>query len=104
VQAAYPKKPVIIGEIGWPSEGRIRAGAVASVSNEALFLRRFLARAEKEGERYYIMEAFDQPWKARDEGAVGATGASTTSTDSRSSNSWRRSCVFRSGTCWRRSR
>jgi exo-beta-1,3-glucanase (GH17 family)/cellulose synthase/poly-beta-1,6-N-acetylglucosamine synthase-like glycosyltransferase len=72
VQAAYPKKPVIIGEIGWPSEGRIRAGAVASVSNEALFLRRFLARAEKEGQRYYIMEAFDQPWKARDEGAVGA--------------------------------
>src|ERR1700686_2304235 len=72
VQAAYPKKPVIIGEIGWPSEGRIRAGAVASVSNEALFLRQFLARAEKEGERYYIMEAFDQPWKARDEGAVGA--------------------------------
>src|ERR1700691_704453 len=72
VQEAYPRKPVIIGEIGWPSEGRIRAGAVASVSNEALFLRRFLARAEKEGERYYIMEAFDQPWKARDEGAVGA--------------------------------
>ena len=72
MQAAYPKKPVIIAEIGWPSEGRIRAGAVASVSNEALFLRRFLARAEKEGERYYIMEAFDQPWKARDEGAVGA--------------------------------
>src|ERR1700728_2043329 len=72
VQDAYPKKPVIIGEIGWPSEGRIRAGAVASVSNEALFLRRFLARAEKEGERYYLMEAFDQPWKARDEGAVGA--------------------------------
>src|ERR1700691_4682327 len=72
VQEAYPRKPVIIGEIGWPSEGRIRAGAVASVSNEALFLRRFLARAEKEGERYYIMEAFDQPWKARDEGAVGS--------------------------------
>jgi exo-beta-1,3-glucanase (GH17 family)/cellulose synthase/poly-beta-1,6-N-acetylglucosamine synthase-like glycosyltransferase len=72
VQSAYPKKPVIIGEIGWPSEGRNRAGAVASVSNEALFLRRFLARAEKERQRYYIMEAFDQPWKARDEGAVGS--------------------------------
>ena len=72
VQAAYPKKPIIIGEIGWPSEGRNRAGAVASVSNEALFLRRFLARAEKERQRYYIMEAFDQPWKARDEGAVGS--------------------------------
>jgi len=72
VQAAYPKKPIIIGEIGWPSEGRNRAGAVASVSNEALFLRRFLARAEKQHQRYYIMEAFDQPWKARDEGAVGS--------------------------------
>jgi exo-beta-1,3-glucanase (GH17 family)/cellulose synthase/poly-beta-1,6-N-acetylglucosamine synthase-like glycosyltransferase len=72
VQSAFPKKPVIIGEIGWPSEGRNRAGAVASESNEALFLRRFLARAEKEGVRYYIMEAFDQPWKARDEGAVGS--------------------------------
>jgi exo-beta-1,3-glucanase (GH17 family)/cellulose synthase/poly-beta-1,6-N-acetylglucosamine synthase-like glycosyltransferase len=72
VQLAYPKKPVIIGEIGWPSEGRNRAGAVASVSNEALFLRRFLARAEKGHQRYYIMEAFDQPWKARDEGAVGS--------------------------------
>jgi cellulose synthase/poly-beta-1,6-N-acetylglucosamine synthase-like glycosyltransferase/exo-beta-1,3-glucanase (GH17 family) len=72
VQSAFPKKPVIIGEIGWPSEGRNRAGAVASVSNEALFLRRFLARAEKEGVRYYIMEAFDQPWKAREEGAVGS--------------------------------
>jgi exo-beta-1,3-glucanase (GH17 family)/cellulose synthase/poly-beta-1,6-N-acetylglucosamine synthase-like glycosyltransferase len=72
VQLAYPKKPVIIGEIGWPSEGRNRAAAVASVSNEALFLRRFLARAEKGHQRYYIMEAFDQPWKARDEGAVGS--------------------------------
>ncbi len=71
VQTAYPKKPVIIGEIGWPSAGRIRGGAVASDSNEALFLRRFLARAAKENQRYYIMEAFDQPWKARDEGAVG---------------------------------
>jgi len=30
VQDAYPKKPVIIGEIGWPSEGRIRAAAVAN--------------------------------------------------------------------------
>ncbi|HEY6453113.1 MAG TPA: glycosyltransferase [Steroidobacteraceae bacterium] len=72
VQSAFPHKPVIIGEIGWPSEGRNHAAAVASVSNEALFLRRFLARAQKEHERYYVMEAFDQPWKARDEGAVGS--------------------------------
>ena len=37
-----------------------------------MFLRRFLQRARDEGYIYYLMEAFDQPWKARYEGAVGA--------------------------------
>ncbi len=72
VQARFPGKPVIIGEVGWPSNGRTREGAVASMANEALFLRRFLQRAEAEGYIYYLMEAFDQPWKATFEGAVGA--------------------------------
>ncbi len=72
VQAQFPGKPVIIGEVGWPSNGRTREGAVASMANEALFLRRFLEIAEKEGYVYYLMEAFDQPWKATFEGAVGA--------------------------------
>jgi exo-beta-1,3-glucanase (GH17 family)/cellulose synthase/poly-beta-1,6-N-acetylglucosamine synthase-like glycosyltransferase len=72
VQQAYPDKQVIIGEVGWPSEGRTRGSAVASVANEALFLRRFLDRADREHMRYYIMEAFDQPWKAAGEGGVGA--------------------------------
>jgi exo-beta-1,3-glucanase (GH17 family)/cellulose synthase/poly-beta-1,6-N-acetylglucosamine synthase-like glycosyltransferase len=72
VQDAYPGKPVIIGEVGWPSDGRTRGNATASLADEALFLRRFLSVAEKQGYRYYVMEAFDQPWKARDEGGVGA--------------------------------
>jgi len=72
VQDAYPDRQVIIGEVGWPSEGRTRGNAVASTANEALFLRRFLARADREKMRYYIMEAFDQPWKAEGEGGVGA--------------------------------
>ncbi len=72
VQARFPNKPVIIGEVGWPSNGRTREKAVASDANEALFLRRFLAWAEKEKVPYYIEEAFDQPWKAQSEGGVGA--------------------------------
>ncbi|HXQ20073.1 MAG TPA: glycosyltransferase [Candidatus Acidoferrales bacterium] len=72
LQARYPMKPVVIGEVGWPSNGRTREKAVASEAYEALFLRRFLAWAEKEHVPYYIMEAFDQPWKGRTEGAVGA--------------------------------
>ena len=72
LERAYPTKQVVIAEVGWPSDGRTRAAAVASTSNEAMFLRRFLQRAREEGYIYYIMEAFDQPWKARYEGAVGA--------------------------------
>jgi len=72
LRRAFPGKRIVIGEVGWPSAGRTRGAAVASTSNEALFLRRFLRQAREEGYLYYIMEAFDQPWKARYEGAVGA--------------------------------
>lgn len=68
----YPGKPIVISEVGWPSNGRTLRQAVASVANEATFLRRFLDRAAKEGYVYYVMEAFDQPWKQDTEGSVGA--------------------------------
>ncbi|MEZ5540667.1 MAG: glycosyltransferase [Pseudomonadota bacterium] len=70
--AAYPGKPIVISEVGWPSNGRIRGGAVASEANEATFLRRFLQVAAENNYIYYVMEAFDQPWKKQVEGAVGA--------------------------------
>ncbi len=72
LKEAYPGKPIIISEVGWPSNGRVKDDAVASVATQATFLRQFLARAPKEGYIYYIMEAFDQPWKTDIEGAVGA--------------------------------
>ncbi|MBI5589769.1 MAG: glycosyltransferase [Deltaproteobacteria bacterium] len=68
----FPNKPVVITEVGWPSNGRTRQSAVASAANQATFLRRFIARAEQEKYIYYVMEAFDQPWKSGTEGAVGA--------------------------------
>ena len=68
----YPEKPIVIGEVGWPSNGRNIKAAVATTANEAIFLRRFLARADEEGYIYYLMEAFDQKWKRDTEGAVGA--------------------------------
>ena len=68
----YPDKPIVITEIGWPSNGRTRQSAEASESNEAIFLRRFLEQAERKEYIYYVMEAFDQPWKSQTEGAVGA--------------------------------
>src|SRR5262249_41996717 len=72
LQKTFPHKPIVVAEIGWPSRGRTHESAVASVANEALFLRRFLYRAQKEQTTYYVMEAVDQPWKAFQEGAVGS--------------------------------
>ncbi|HEX6549253.1 MAG TPA: glycosyltransferase [Gammaproteobacteria bacterium] len=72
LQKAYPGKPIVIAEVGWPSDGRTRGQAVASTSNEAMFLRRFLDYADQQHWTYYVMEAFDQPWKEQTEGAVGA--------------------------------
>ncbi|MFK7855767.1 MAG: glycosyl hydrolase family 17 protein, partial [Granulosicoccus sp.] len=62
--------PVILGEVGWPSEGRRRGGASPSLQNQAKFLRQFLSNAEQKGAEYFVLEAFDQVWKT-DEGAVG---------------------------------
>lgn len=72
LQAAFPRLPVAIAEAGWPSTGRARKDAVASAANQGIFLRRFLARAHEARWDYTLMEAFDQPWKAGTEGAVGA--------------------------------
>ncbi len=67
----FPGKEIIIGETGWPSEGRMRESALPSRENQARFMRGFLALAEKENWQYNLIEAFDQPWKRIKEGAVG---------------------------------
>ncbi|MFK2877731.1 glycoside hydrolase family 17 protein [Rhodanobacter hydrolyticus] len=71
VRQAFPGKRVMIGETGWPSEGRQRRGAAASVVNEARYLREFLAYAGKVDLPYNVIEAFDLPWKRAQEGTVG---------------------------------
>ncbi|MEO5811315.1 MAG: glycoside hydrolase family 17 [Rhodanobacter sp.] len=71
VQAAFPGREVMIGETGWPSAGRSRQAAVASVVNEARYLRGFLDYAAKVHLPYNVIEAFDQPWKRAQEGTVG---------------------------------
>lgn len=67
----FAPKDVMIGETGWPSEGRQRETALPSRVNEAKFIRGFVTLAEQEGWRYNLIEAFDQPWKRGSEGAVG---------------------------------
>jgi len=67
-----PGKPILIGESGWPGEGRQRGWAVPSVVNEAKFIRELIKVANKNGFDYNIVEAFNQPWKSAFEGVVGA--------------------------------
>ena len=72
LRAAFPNKPVIITEVGWPSDGQPIRQSEANTANQARFLRDFLNRARKENIIYYVIEAFDQPWKQSIEGSSGA--------------------------------
>jgi len=72
LRRAFPRKRIVIGEIGWPSRGDRVGGAIASPANQAAFVRGFLARAASRPLDYYLMEMFDQPWKQAHEGRAGA--------------------------------
>jgi exo-beta-1,3-glucanase (GH17 family) len=69
--ARFPGKEVMIGEVGWPSAGRMREGALPSPANQARFLAEVMANARNAKYRVNVIEAFDQPWKRRLEGTVG---------------------------------
>ncbi len=69
---AYPKKKIVIGEIGWPSRGPQIGASIASLDNQARFIREFLTHPRTPKLDYYLMEAIDQPWKIDAEGWAGA--------------------------------
>jgi cellulose synthase/poly-beta-1,6-N-acetylglucosamine synthase-like glycosyltransferase/exo-beta-1,3-glucanase (GH17 family) len=66
------EKPIVLTEVGWPSQGLQRMRAIASPVNQGIFLRNFVREAKKSNIEYFIIEGFDQPWKAEYEGGVGA--------------------------------
>jgi exo-beta-1,3-glucanase (GH17 family) len=71
VAASFPGKEILIGEVGWPSAGRMREGALPSPANQARVLEEVMARARANHYRVNLIEAFDQPWKRKLEGTVG---------------------------------
>ena len=68
LMAAFPRKKIVITEVGWPSEGPAIGSSVASKINQAHFVREFIAKTAYKNYDYYLMEAFDQPWKKNLEG------------------------------------
>jgi exo-beta-1,3-glucanase (GH17 family) len=71
VAAIFAGKEIWIGEVGWPSEGRMRDGALPSPANQALVLSGVVEAARAENWKVNLIEAFDQPWKRLLEGTVG---------------------------------
>lgn len=67
----HPGKDVMIGETGWPSQGRMRGPGRPDRVSQARFVRELATRAAERGIRYNLIEAIDQPWKKPPEGTVG---------------------------------
>ncbi|MFD2643007.1 glycosyltransferase [Pseudomonas japonica] len=68
----FPRKPLLLSEVGWPSNGRMRGGADATQADQAIYLRTLVNKLNRQGYNYFVIEAYDQPWKVSDEGSVGA--------------------------------
>ena len=67
----FPGKEILIGETGWPSQGRMREAALPSRTNQARVVSEILQIAKPENFRVNLIEAYDQPWKRQLEGTVG---------------------------------
>ncbi|MBV4478725.1 glycosyltransferase [Pseudomonas khavaziana] len=72
LKKAFPKKPLLLSEVGWPSNGRMRGGNESSPADQAIYLRTLVNKLNRQGYNYFVIEAFDQPWKVSDEGSAGA--------------------------------
>ena len=96
-----PGREILIGETGWPSEGRARRGAVPGRVEQARFVRQFTRAAAEHGIRYNLIEAYDQPWKRALEGAMGGAWGLLDS-DGRPKFDWHGPVAPRDGwTAWR---
>ncbi|WP_249133929.1 glycosyl hydrolase family 17 protein [Bradyrhizobium japonicum] len=73
VASAFPGKEILIGEIGWPSEGRMRESALPSRVNQARVVSEVLDLARRENFRVNLFEAYDESWKQEIEGTVGGS-------------------------------
>ncbi len=71
--STFAGKDILIGEVGWPSQGRMREAALPSPANQARVLAGVVAAAKENGWKVNLIEAYDQPWKRLLEGTVGGS-------------------------------
>lgn len=65
LEALFPGLPLLITEVGWPS-----SGARTTKSDQVIYLQKLILSLNAQERRYFVIEAFDQPWKVG-EGSVG---------------------------------
>ncbi|QKZ06341.1 glycosyltransferase [Pseudomonas eucalypticola] len=70
LQALYPRKKILLAEVGWPSQGHLIGGKPTTPSEQAILLRSLTHALNDQAIDYFLIEAFDQPWKI-DEGNSG---------------------------------
>jgi exo-beta-1,3-glucanase (GH17 family) len=73
LQNASGNKPIVISESGWPSAGNQIEDAVPSQQNAAYYFLNFVSWARTNNISFFYFEAFDEAWKAVDEGPQGAS-------------------------------
>lgn len=71
-QKAANGKPVVISETGWPNKGSSTGGAQPSEDNAIKYFIDTCQWAEQEDVPIFYFSSFDEQWKVKDEGDVGA--------------------------------
>lgn len=73
--ARLARKPIAaIAEVGWPSRGTANSESVPSLTNLQTFVDEFVCDANKAKVKYYFFEAFDEPWKSKENELEGSWG------------------------------
>lgn len=72
LKKAAAGKEIRISESGWPSGGNAISEAQATPDNAAIYLRHLLGWSAANAVQVFVFEAFDEEWKAEEEGPQGA--------------------------------
>jgi GPH family glycoside/pentoside/hexuronide:cation symporter len=65
-------KPVIVTETGWPNQGNKNQNATPSKTNAMKYFVNATNWAKDKGVDTFYFSSFDESWKVRQEGEVGA--------------------------------
>jgi exo-beta-1,3-glucanase (GH17 family) len=74
IRRQAPGKRVVIGEVGWPSDGQAGEQAVPGLREQCQFYTGFLRAADREHIPFYFFEAFDESWKVEPSDVGGHWG------------------------------